>query len=141
MLPTEVFLSHSDRDRQVATDLAEMMRSHGIPVWYSRTNILGAQQWHDEIGSALRRCDWFVLVLSPRSVESIWVKREFLFALQQNRFVDKIVPLLYEPCNWEQFSWTLSSFQIVDFTQTFEQGCRDLLRAWGLGYKSELYPR
>lgn len=141
MLPTEVFLSHSDRDRQFATDLAEVMRSHGIPVWYSRTNILGAQQWHDEIGSALRRCDWFVLVLSTRSVESIWVKREFLFALQQNRFVDKIIPTLYEPYNWEQFSWTLSSFQIVDFTQTFEQGCRDLLRAWGLGYKSELYPR
>ncbi len=82
MLPTEVFLSHSDQDTQFATDLTEMMRSHGIPVWYSRTNILGAQQWHDEIGVALRRCDWFVLVLSPRSVESIWVKREFLFALQ-----------------------------------------------------------
>ena len=77
MLPTEVFLSHSDQDRQFATDLAEMMRYHGIPVWYSRTNILGAQQWHDEIGAALRRCDWFVLALSPRSVESIWVKREF----------------------------------------------------------------
>lgn len=141
MLPTEVFLSHSDQDRQFVTDLAEMMRSHGIPVWYSRTNILGAQQWHDEIGSALRRCDWFVLALFPRSVESIWVKREFLFALQQNQFVNKIVPILYEPCNWEQFSWTLSSFQMVDFTQTFEQGCRDLLRVWGLGYKSESYPR
>ena len=141
MSPTEVFLSHSDQDRQFATDLAEMMRVHGIPVWYSRTNILGAQQWHDEIGAALSRCDWFVLVLSPRSVKSIWVKREFLFALQQNRFVNKIVPILYEPCNWEQFSWTLSSFQMVDFTQTFEQGCRDLLRVWGLGYKPESYPR
>lgn len=117
------------------------MRFHGIPVWYSRTNILGAQQWHDEIGVALRRCDWFVLALSPRSVESIWVKREFLFALQQNRFVNKIAPLLYEPCSWEQFSWTLSSFQMVDFTQTFEQGCRDLLRVWGLGYKPESDPR
>ena len=141
MSPTEVFLSHSDQDRQFATDLAEMMRVHGIPVWYSRTNILGAQQWHDEIGAALSRCDWFVLVLSPRSVKSIWVKREFLFALQQNRFVNRIVPILYEPCNWEQFSWTLSSFQMVDFTQTFEQGCRDLLRVWGLGYKPEPYPR
>ena len=141
MLPTEVFLSHSDQDRQFTTDLAEMMRYHGIPVWYSRTNILGAQQWHDEIGAALRRCDWFVLVLSPRSVGSIWVKREFLFALQQNRFVNKIVPILYESCNWEQFSWTLSSFQMVDFTRTFEQGCRALLRVWGLGYKPESYPR
>ena|SRR2546427_2421434 len=54
-------------------------------------NILGAQQWHDEIGAALRRCDWFVLVLSPNAIESIWVKRELLFSLQQNRFEDKII--------------------------------------------------
>jgi hypothetical protein len=57
MLPQEVFLSHSDRDRPFVTELADMMRHHGIPVWYSRTNILGAQQWHDEIGAALRRCE------------------------------------------------------------------------------------
>jgi TIR domain len=136
MLPQEVFLSHSDRDRPFVTELADMMRHHGIPVWYSRTNILGAQQWHDEIGAALRRCDWFVLVLSPNAVESIWVKRELLFSLQQNRFEDKIIPLLYQPCTYERLSWTLSLFQMVDFTQTFEQGCRDLLRVWGLGYRS-----
>lgn len=136
MLPHEVFLSHSDRDRPFVTVLADMMRRHGIPVWYSRTNILGAQQWHDEIGAALRRCDWFVLVLSPNAVESIWVKRELLFSLQQNRFEDKIIPLLYQPCAYERPSWTLSLFQMVDFTQTFEQGCRDLLRVWGLGYRS-----
>jgi|ERR671924_1103713 hypothetical protein len=136
MLPQEVFLSHSDRDRPFVTELADMMRRHGIPVWYSRTNILGAQQWHDEIGAALRRCDWFVLVLSPNAVESIWVKRELLFSLQQNRFEDKIIPLLYQPCAYERLSWTLSLFQMVDFTQTFEQGCRDLLRVWGLGYRS-----
>jgi hypothetical protein len=136
MLPHEVFLSHSDRDRPFVTELAAMMRRHGIPVWYSRTNILGAQQWHDEIGAALRRCDWFILVLSPNAVESIWVKRELLFSLQQNRFEDKIIPLLYQPCDYERLSWTLSLFQIVDFTQTVEQGCHDLLRVWGLGYRS-----
>src|SRR5216683_338990 len=98
------------------------LRRHGIPVWYSRTNILGAQQWHDEIGAALHRCDWFVLVLSPHAVESIWVKRELLFSLQQNRFEDKIIPLLYQSCAYERLSWTLSLSQMVDFTQTFEQG-------------------
>lgn len=135
MLPQEIFLSHSDRDRQFVTDLVDMMRRHGLPVWYSRTNILGAQQWHDEIGAALNRCDWFVLILSPGAVESIWVKRELLFSLQQNRFEGKIVPVVFQPCAYDQLSWTLSGFQMIDFTQTFEQGCRDLLQVWGLGYR------
>ena len=104
MLPTEIFLSHSDQDRQFVERLVSVMRRHGLPIWYSRTDVLGGQQWHDEIGEALRRCDWFVLVLSPSALESMWVKREMYFALNQNRFENKIVPLLYQHCDYERLS-------------------------------------
>lgn len=137
ILPSEVFLSHSDSDRQFATSIAEMMRRHGIPVWYSQTNIIGAQQWHDEIGAALQRCDWFTLILSPNSVGSMWVKRELLYALQKNRFENRIVPLIFQPCDFERLSWTLSFFQMIDFTNGFDEGCVALLRVWGLGYRRE----
>ena len=133
MLPSEVFLSHSAKDRQFATRLTDMLRAHGIPVWYSQTNILGAQQWHDEIGAALQRCDWFLVVLSPNSVQSIWVKRELLFALQQAQFVGKIIPLFLGRCDFEKLSWTLPSFQMIDFRESFEAGSRELLRVWGIG--------
>lgn len=135
MLPNEVFLSHSNLDQLFVTSVVEMMRRHGTPVWHSQTNIVGAQQWHDEIGAALKRCDSFVLVLSPNSVKSIWVKREVRFALNDNRYADKIIPLLYQPCDCDQLSWTLSLLQMVDFTQDFNDGCRALLRVWGSGYK------
>ncbi len=135
MIPTEAFLSNSSLDHDFVTSLAHMLRRHGVPVWYSRTNIMGAQQWHDEIGAALRRCDWFLLVLSPHSVASMWVKRELIFALQQNRFENRIVPLLYQPCDFDRLSWVLSSFQAINFQRPFEDGCRDLLRLWGLGYQ------
>jgi hypothetical protein len=134
MLPNEVFLSHSDQDREFATSIIEMLRRRGIPVWYSRTNILGAQQWHDEIGAALQRCDWFAVILSPNSVESQWVKRELLYALQQSRFENKIIPILYQPCDYNRLSWTLSIFQTIDFTGAVDEGGRQLLRIWGLGY-------
>ena len=74
MIPHEAFLSHSSLDQDFVTYLAEVLRRHGVPVWYGQTNILGAQQWHDEIGAALKRCDWFLLVLSANSVASMWVK-------------------------------------------------------------------
>lgn len=115
--------------------MAEVLRHHGIPVWYSETNIIGAQQWHDEIGAALRRCDWLAVLLSPQAINSIWVKREVLFSLNDHRYAERIVPILYQPCDYDQLSWTLSLLQIVDFTGSFEDGCRDLLRIWGLGYR------
>ena len=114
--------------------LVDVLRGHGIPVWYSETNIQGAQQWHDEIGVALQRCDWFVLVLSPHAVESKWVKRELLYSLQQDRFDGRIAPVLYQRCSCDDLSWTLSQMQMVDFTSGFDDGCRDLLRIWGVGY-------
>ena len=69
-MPTEVFISHSQKDQGFVKWLVGVLRRHQIPVWYSDTEILGAQQWHDEIGKALERCDWFVLVLSPDAVAS-----------------------------------------------------------------------
>lgn len=134
-MPYEAFLSHSSLDHGFAAKLAAVLRRHGVSVWYSQTDIMGAQQWHDEIGVALRRCDWFLLVLSPNSVASMWVKRELIFALQQNRFENRIVPLLYQPCDFDHLSWVLPSFQFIDFQRTFEEGCCGLLRLWGLGYQ------
>lgn len=132
MLPVEAFISHSDQDKLFVSDLVEALRRHGIPVWHSPTNLIGSQQWHDEIGAALQRCDWFVIVLSPNAVNSMWVNRELIYALTQKRLKDKIIPLLYLPC---EFSWALSGYQLVDFTGSFEDGCRNLLRVWGMGYK------
>lgn len=133
-MPDEVFLSHSSADRPFAKRLAATLRRHRVPVWYSDTNIQGAQQWHDEIGAALVRCDWFVVALSPNAVKSKWVKRELLFALQQDRFDGRIAPVIYQPCSHMQLSWTLSQIQMIDFSDDFDRGCRDLLRIRGLGF-------
>jgi len=136
MTPQEVFLSHSSADRAFADNLARILRQHGLPVWYSVTNIVGAQQWHDEIGAALRRCDWFLVLISESSVTSFWVKRELCYALQQRRYLDRITPVLIQACDYEQLSWTLSALQIIDFVRDFDAGCRELLRVWGIGFKT-----
>lgn len=133
--PREAFLSHSSIDRPFAGRLARDLRRHAIPVWYSATNILAAQQWHDEIGAALARCDWFLLVLSPAAIGSRWVKQELLYALNDRRYENRIVPLLHEPCDQEQLSWTLPAFEMIDFTAPYTNALRELLRTWGIGYR------
>lgn len=136
MMPNEVFLSHAVADKDFTMRLVNVLRTHGVPVWYSATEIRGAQQWQEEIGAALRRCDWFVVVVSPNALRSFWVKRELAYALAQPRFVNRITPILLAPCDMEQLSWTLSAIQYVDFSRGFDPGCRELLRIWGIGYKS-----
>jgi hypothetical protein len=130
----KVFLSHASTDRAFVLRLVKILKQNQVSFWYSETDIQGAKQWHDEIGRALTKCNWFLLVLTPNSIHSPWVKRELLFALEQKRYNEKIIPLLYKRCRFAKLSWTLSGFQVVDFTADFDNGCRQLLRIWGIDY-------
>jgi hypothetical protein len=63
------------------------------------------------------------------------VKRELLFALNEARYNERIIPLLRKPCEYSRLSWTLPEFQFVDFSVSFDVGCRQLLRIWRVEYK------
>lgn len=136
-MPHEIFLSHSSRDRKCAADLATVLRDHGLNVWYSDTNIQNAKQWHDEIGKALRRCDWFVVLLSKHSVASEWVKMELMYALRKQQYREHILPILVQRCDYEELSWTLDAFQMVDCTNDRRIDYPKVLNTWGIGFKAK----
>jgi hypothetical protein len=126
----EVFLSHASRDQARARRLRDVLVANDVPVWFSPQHILGAQQWQDEIGKALERCGWFLVLLTPHAVKSMWVKRELGYALIEKHYEKRIIPLLFKPCDFRALSWALPQFQMIDFTKDHEQGCKELLRAW-----------
>jgi TIR domain len=116
----ELFLSHATPDRAFVERLTKRLTAKKVRYFYSKRHIAGARQWHDELGAALNRCTWFVVILSKKSVKSEWVKRELLFALQSPRYQTRILPVLLADCAYESLSWTLPSFQFVDFRSDFE---------------------
>lgn len=135
--PTEVFISHSSKNGKFIARLNLALTSHGIQTFVSKANIRGAQQWHDEIGTALKRCDWFLLVLSPESVRSMWVKHELIYALQASRYRERIIPILYRNCDKDALSWTLSAIEWIDFRGDFDEACEQLFQIWRLEYNSK----
>lgn len=133
LAPREVFLSHASADRALADALSLTLRKHGVPVWYSSTNLQGAQQWLDEIGTALERCDWFLLLLSRAAVRFHWVKQELVFALNSSRYRDRIVPVLVTNCDWNRLSWTLGATQMIPIGRRYADAAREILKLWGIG--------
>ncbi len=127
--PVEVFVSYASGDSAFAAKIAATLANQGVRVFFSKKSIRGAQAWHDEIGAALARCEWFVVVLSKRAVASRWVKQELVYALQQRRYHERIVPLLYKTCRAEKLSWTLASIQHIDFRRNFQTAAEQTLRA------------
>ena len=137
MPPREMFLSYSSQDEEMARRLADTLNAHGVPVFFSPRDIQGAAQWQDVLGEALARCDWFGLLLSPAAASSMWVKRETKHALIQPRFDGRIIPLLYQPCDFTALSWVLPQLQFVDVSGDFDDACRELLKIWGIGYRGQ----
>lgn len=132
--PGEIFLSHSSGDRAFAVKFHAVLVRHGLRVWYAPKKILPAEEWQDSIGEALQRCDWFVVLVTPRSLQSMWVDREVKFVLGEQRFERRILPVLLEPCDYKRKWWVLGSMQHVDFRDPLNRDWAALLRVWSVAY-------
>ncbi len=60
----------------------------------------------------------------------MWVNRELNYALSEERYRKRIIPLLFKACDFRALSWILPQYQMIDFTKDFRRGCDDLLRIW-----------
>lgn len=129
--PVEVFLSHAHQDSAFLKKLARDLHRHGIPVWFSEHNIEGAQEWMDEIGAALKRCDWLIVILTPAAARSMWVKREVNYVLNKRRYHGRVVPLLLKKCDPTRVAWPLTTIQIVN-ARPYKGALKALLRIWGI---------
>jgi len=92
---TQVFISYSRKDLAFVEHLAEDLQAAGLEVWYDLSGLEGGTRWGKEIQSAIQNSQIFVVVLSPNSIDSEWVEKEFMYA---NSLKRKIIPLLYKPC-------------------------------------------
>ncbi len=53
------------------------------------------------------------------------------YALNEERYRDRILPLLFKKCDFRTLSWVLPQYQMIDFRKDFRRGCEHLLAVWG----------
>src|SRR3974390_1102785 len=95
-----VFLSHSSKDKPFVRELASSLESGGeIHVWLDERGIAPGQNIVSRIGEGLA-ADFILLILSPDSVASAWVKEEWTDAFweQTNNRQTKLLGVLYRDC-------------------------------------------
>jgi TolB-like protein/Tfp pilus assembly protein PilF len=90
----DIFLSYNREDQAVARRFAEAFEAQGFSVWWDTT--LRAGEAYDEVTEqALREAKAVVVLWSPRSVVSRWVRAEATLA-DRNK---TLVPCTIEPCD------------------------------------------
>jgi hypothetical protein len=91
---TEVFLSYCRADRAAARHIAESFAAEGIGVWWDAA-LQSGETFDEVIEQRLREAQAVVVLWSPRSVSSRWVRAEATLADRKN----KLVPAIIEACD------------------------------------------
>lgn len=89
----DIFISYSREERPRARQFAEAFASEGFNVWWDAA-LRSGQTFDEVIESNLRAAKAVVVLWSPRSVASRWVRAEATLADRGN----KLVPVIIEPC-------------------------------------------
>jgi hypothetical protein len=94
MSGTDIFLSYARHDRATARAFAECLAEEGFKVWWD-ASLHSGETFDEVIEQRLRDAKAVVVLWSPRSVASRWVRAEATLADRRN----KLVPAIIEACD------------------------------------------
>jgi len=74
------FISYSAKDQDFGDRLYADLQNKGVRCWFAPHDIKAGEKIHEQIDEAIRLHDKLLLILSPYSMESEWVKTEIATA-------------------------------------------------------------
>jgi hypothetical protein len=128
-----IFVSHSSKDRIFVNTLALDLRSRGFDVWYDQWELGVGDSISTVIQKGIMESSWLLVVLSPDSVSSRWVREELNAAFARQLAEDRvyILPVLHRDCIMPVF---LADKVYADFRADYWEGLNKLVFALSREY-------
>ncbi len=112
----KVFLSYSHKDSKLAEQIAKELSKFDLDVWNAETEIFPGDNWAEKVSDALKDSDAMVVLITPDSLESKTVQREIEYALGNNSYNNRLIPVLVgseETVSEKSLPWVLQKLQTV----------------------------
>jgi hypothetical protein len=121
----DAFLSHSSKDKPVASRIVDSVEEAGFSVWFDRDNLRGGDPLIQELQDALSKSKSLILVWSKSASKSEWVDAEWQAAYYLKK---KIIPCILDRTPLRPF---LLRYISCDFRESYDSGASKLLEALG----------
>lgn len=122
-MASDVFISYSWADQAAAEQVERALLDAKIEVWRDRNRGRAGQNITDEIAAAIDGCRAIVWLVSSSSVESMWVRRELVYATDSSKL---IIPVLLSSDALEHMPGGLRMlFPHILYVDLEEQGLDD----------------
>lgn len=130
---TNVFISHSSLDKQLSLGIAHELKAAGFSVWYDEWEIRVGESITRKVFDGIQSSDVLIILLSPNSVQSVWVQEELDAALmrQISERGIRILPAVIATCDLPN---SLRHVKYADFRDSFSEGFYQVLEAISPGH-------
>jgi hypothetical protein len=123
-----LFLCHSSSDKGLVRMVNDDLRRLGANTWLDENKIKVGDSLVGKISDGLKDSQFMVVFLSPRSLKSLWTKREWqsFLSRQLSGSTITILPALLERC---EIPSILADLKYADFTESYHDGLKQLRAA------------
>lgn len=127
----QVFLSYASNDKGVARKIVDKLHESGVQVRFDLYELKAADSLIAAIQNAISASDYLIVLLSPNSVDSVWVQEELNIALARELTTRDItlLPVVIADC---EIPPALASRKYLDLRFNFDQGINQLVEQIGL---------
>ena len=77
-----VFISYSTKNKKYIKRLAAKLQMEGFDIWIDNEQLRAGKDWWTSIVAGIKDCDAFLVVMTPESDASDWVKNEIVTAFK-----------------------------------------------------------
>jgi len=105
-----LFISYSTKDQEFAERIHTDLQAKGVRCWFAPHDMRSGKKVHEQIDEAIRVYDKLLLILSPASMESEWVKTEISKARKREIREGKRILFPIRLCSFE----TLRDWECFD---------------------------
>lgn len=117
---SDVFISYANEDRVIARQVANDLRARGAEVWLDEESLVPGGDWEKEISQQIQNTAAVLVFVSPASLASKWVMREWNFALARKNI--RVLPALIGGATFSDMPTPLRTIQAVDLNKDYEAG-------------------
>ncbi len=123
----KVFISYGHQDSELADYLADRLCEAGHAVWRSEEEVLPGENLALKVGQALEESDAMVVLVSPESIRSQWVREEINYALGSPNYAGRVIPVLVRPT--KDMPWFLRTLKAVKVGTNRDQVSKNIIDA------------
>lgn len=129
-LKFSVFISYSNKDKEIASRIARDLADAGLNVWFDEWSISVGDSLPNRIRQGIRTADLLLVLISQNSLESRWVSQEIRTAIVHNPEAanTKIIPVLLENVERKKIPSFLRNIVWVDLSRGYRKGIESILK-------------